>query len=130
MRTPYRIAKMFFQKFKPQIHCISTASGEQIIEKQEIAERWKENREELCDNTDMNTSAKENLIMDKLAERELQHSNQKIYFTLLTLICLYTKYLLIYSPLCLYTKYLYDFCTLCLLFVNVVICMAEQVFSS
>lgn len=69
MRPLFRIAKRLTQKFKPQVHCIDSSSGEHIVEKEKIAERWKEYCEELYDNTDTNTSAYEKLNMDKIAER-------------------------------------------------------------
>ena len=47
MRQVFRLAKTVTRKFQPSLHCIKSASGENITEDIHIAARWKEYCEEL-----------------------------------------------------------------------------------
>ena len=52
MRCLFRTVKSLTHKFQPQLHCIQSASGENITDPQGIAERWREYCEELYNDAD------------------------------------------------------------------------------
>ena len=52
MRCLFRTAKSITQTFQSRLHCIQTASGRNVTEPEEIADRWRQYCEELYNDED------------------------------------------------------------------------------